>query len=564
VRMAVIGSIQELCTRHKVLARIAVELLVDMLNDEINEVRVKAIQSVGVIVNENDMSLNEDQLNVILAGLEDQNRAVRHSLHRLLAHMALRSTLGLHASVEALLKNLQRYVRDANSIFSCCGSIGKNHPAMVELLVDDLLALNAMFLPPEPNADSSTYVAKLVLIYHAAAMNRNIFSLLPAYCHRHFSYLYSQHQSHLPPLLLAFVGALPSAEMQNVHKPVEQAAEVDVTRNLFDQSFDVLQNIKALWISNRYAKASHLLTACRDAIQKLALSHPQLQSHCSFCGGYVRCLGLLTQLLRRAANNSVNCSNLPAGIPRKLLVLVHNQQTLFSGLSDKALMSLAEIRLLACLLLLAGAWMDSCRSELVACLKQLATDLSEFCAARELSVPQICHTIQAADWQGSTVFPVGLAAVLQNVKEQYVVLKDLQEHLSEAHVKLHPIGTSSLEKPLNCVAQLPHSFKVDGVVGNISDLGSLAIKVFSPDQTEDVYPLSPELDFVSMEDGYHQLRTKLRISSNAWNGAGVLEVSVVQLTSPPEHAFFALSGTSTNVQMCKPQMHHLIFRSFMK
>ena len=37
-----------------------IELLVDMLNDEINEVRVNTIQSVGKILADSSYSLNED------------------------------------------------------------------------------------------------------------------------------------------------------------------------------------------------------------------------------------------------------------------------------------------------------------------------------------------------------------------------------------------------------------------------------------------------------------------------------------------------------------------------
>ena len=68
VRSAAVDSLCRLAMLHKGFANLALDFLVDMFNDEIEEVRLKAIDSLGCIGSH--ITLWEDHLDIILSVLE--------------------------------------------------------------------------------------------------------------------------------------------------------------------------------------------------------------------------------------------------------------------------------------------------------------------------------------------------------------------------------------------------------------------------------------------------------------------------------------------------------------
>lgn len=68
VRLATLDSLCKLALKFHSFAAQSLDFIVDMFNDEIEEVRLKAIQCLGRISNQ--IVLREDQLETILAVLE--------------------------------------------------------------------------------------------------------------------------------------------------------------------------------------------------------------------------------------------------------------------------------------------------------------------------------------------------------------------------------------------------------------------------------------------------------------------------------------------------------------
>lgn len=131
------------------IAPLALEFLVDMFNDEIQNVRIKAIESLRKI--SALVTLSEDQLETILGALEDFSGEVREGLHSTLgdSHVATKSCLNL--CVTKLLDNLNRYPQDQNSIYQCLASMGAAHPYLTLPLVPQLLGQHPFFDTPEQN-----------------------------------------------------------------------------------------------------------------------------------------------------------------------------------------------------------------------------------------------------------------------------------------------------------------------------------------------------------------------------------------------------------------------------
>lgn len=91
------------------------DFLVDMFNDEIEEVRLQSIHTMRKI--SNNITLREDQLDTVLAVLEDSSRDIREALHELLCCTNVSTKEGIHLALVELLKNLTKYPTDRDSIW---------------------------------------------------------------------------------------------------------------------------------------------------------------------------------------------------------------------------------------------------------------------------------------------------------------------------------------------------------------------------------------------------------------------------------------------------------------
>nr|CAD7442838.1 unnamed protein product [Timema bartmani] len=107
VRYASVESVCQLSLDNPQFAHMSLDFLVDMFNDEIEDVRIKAIDSLTRI--SRHIVLREDQLETILGALKDFSMDVREGLHKMLASCRLSSKNCLQMCVESLLENLKKY-----------------------------------------------------------------------------------------------------------------------------------------------------------------------------------------------------------------------------------------------------------------------------------------------------------------------------------------------------------------------------------------------------------------------------------------------------------------------
>jgi len=117
VRTAGVDSLCELANQNPPFARMSTDFLVDMFNDEIESVRLNSIDSLMKL--HKYVDLREDQLDTILECLNDFNQVVRNSVRDLLSQCKLATQSCLHATVLALLANLEKYSGDRQSIWRC-------------------------------------------------------------------------------------------------------------------------------------------------------------------------------------------------------------------------------------------------------------------------------------------------------------------------------------------------------------------------------------------------------------------------------------------------------------
>lgn len=191
-----------------------------MFGDEIDQVRVMAIHVFALVCKLNNelVELKEEQLQIALIVLEDGNAQVRSAVHHLLSIVKVSNATCLHATIRALLANINKYNQDLPSVYKCLKHLALNQPELVELLVYDLLRMEKYMLLAEQKLDDEYCkwcsqlfccccltpldVAILVAIFNAASLNTSIISQLPFFTHQHYYYLHQKHPHLFPSLSL--------------------------------------------------------------------------------------------------------------------------------------------------------------------------------------------------------------------------------------------------------------------------------------------------------------------------------------------------------------------------
>lgn len=152
--MATLESLSQLAQLFPSFAAQALDFLVDMFNDEIEDIRLKAIQCLTQISIDN-IILREDQIDITLAVLEDFSIDIREALHAMLGNCKLSSKAALKTCIVNLLENLKRYPQDKDSIWQCFKKLGSNHPYMTLALVPDLLGIHPFLDLPETSLEDN-------------------------------------------------------------------------------------------------------------------------------------------------------------------------------------------------------------------------------------------------------------------------------------------------------------------------------------------------------------------------------------------------------------------------
>lgn len=186
VRTAALVSLCQLSKIQPKFAEKSLDHIVDMFNDEIEDIRLKAIQCLQEIDN---VALREDQVEIILSVLDSPSMDIREALHSMLSKVNLSSVRSLRRGIESVLINLARYPQDKLSIFNCFKQIGQNSPDLVLHLVHELLAVHPYLKLPEQSLIDDNYIATLILIFNAASKNSAILDSLENHTLQHQTYI---------------------------------------------------------------------------------------------------------------------------------------------------------------------------------------------------------------------------------------------------------------------------------------------------------------------------------------------------------------------------------------
>ena len=313
VRLCALKTVSQIAKNNAKFAIFALDLIVDMFSDEIQSVRLEAIRCLGSF--STNVSLRDEQLDVVIYNLEESSQFIREAIHLLLGVCALPTGSAILSVVNSLLVNLTKYPLDMYSIWRSMKGIGTHNGHAVCSQVQELLRAHPFFISPEPDSEDPAYVSILILVFNALSSCPTVLPILPTHVYRHYPYLRDALPQLVPQIRIA------------VYDPSSATRERgDLSLSFVKQFEYVLHNIENAnpLLLRTHAKDFFSLTQTVSGLSPVA-------AYASFS---LYSLSLLTdciQLLSEQVSDTHSIQN------KALLALkyIYRLQSLFSGLSER-------------------------------------------------------------------------------------------------------------------------------------------------------------------------------------------------------------------------------------
>ena len=547
VRMASLESLCKLAISFPSFAQQSLDFLVDMFNDEIEDIRLKAIQCLSRIGQQN-ITLRDDQIDIILGVLEDMSIDIREALHDMLGNCKLSSKQSLKACIEKLLYNLRRYPEDKHSLWKCFQKLGTNHPNLVDLIVHELLMIHPFLDLPEPSLEDDAYISVLILVFNAAALCPSITKVFLPHTFKHYSYLqysYPQEVPHIPDI----DSGLERKREQSQHCEGVSESAMSFLSSIFER----IRNIMSSPSVSLETQAAVIELSIGD-LEKFGEIESSMSHASDFLKQYLKCQMSLRKILSN--NNWINTfllSPLQSNSFRSSLqqilqttfCLIHQ----FHGLHPFHLSLILQTRVKALALQLIAVIHGSNQSALTLCdafLEEVKTLQTHLKLNGMDPDPLTKEMIQEVN-KLSSPKPGSVARALQplflsspKLISQAVDLTQLVssntieylEHLRKSSACINePNGRS--DNPLKFTAGLILTVRLDAMIYNIKDIKTIRLMIHSPDQTNNF--ILPKLsDFRLMDNNSregdnrnYRLLTNIYLSHTVWTEPCHVSISIV-------------------------------------
>ncbi|KAK3805186.1 MAG: armadillo-type protein [Benniella sp.] len=366
VRNAVIYSICELCLQNPEFSVLALDYMVDMFMDEIDYERLNAT-SLYKIGSKSPITFDTEQLQITLGVLEDADRDVRESTHRMLGVITMATADGMTSFLTSIESNVKRFPEDQLSIYQCIRAVARRHGAFVD-------------------------GGHLILIFNAAISNPRILSMLPKYTYKHYTYLRDKYPNCFPePSEIPCPGPQPlrdlasaltmtidkdAADQMEIEEPdpsgsthtegvsSSYAATISAMRVQTEQDAEAfyerilrnLDRINLLWRSQRPSQTNEVsgrhrsivlqqIAVCQRELWYIVSVHAKQGRNAEFGDMFLRCCGLLLQIheLCDTPSSIMLAPALSAQLFRLSYYMVHTSL----GLDATAKISVGFFRVLA-------------------------------------------------------------------------------------------------------------------------------------------------------------------------------------------------------------------------
>jgi integrator complex subunit 4 len=529
VRNASVDSLCSLSLINSQFAQMSLDFLVDMFNDEIEDVRLKAIDSLTKI--SKYTVLREDQLETILGALKDFSVDIREGLHKMLSSCRLSSKGCLQMCVESLLDNLKKYPMDRRSTWRCLQKVGQAHPELTLPLVPELLAIHPFFDTPEPDVEDPAYICILILVFNAAQHCPTMLQLFEEHTLKHYSYL-RDTMPNLVPALKQLDGSRRSTELI----PVETG-----TAEFLDS---MLARVEA---APNPRIREELLEATQRDLTRLATIDSAVAGAAQFSALYIGSQLLMGKLLSNKlwANPSTLATQQGSIIRNSITQLLQHclkLQHLFVGLKEVDLAAVKQFKMKALALQLVYIVRASNSSALALCehfLEQVE-DTQRYLGEQGLQPEPFTASVfkEMGQLEDTKPGPVArsLLPLLQVSSPAPPPRPNIAVHMSTA-VITEPTG--EVDAALKFTAGLVVGVPLDAELYNVRNTATLRVKVKYPDQqTQLIVPKRSDFRPMLLSDSEgnnvtsdisdtdFRLLTTILVSHQVWTEACTIDISL--------------------------------------
>ena len=525
VRMAALESLCHCAKTSPKFAERSLDHIVDMFNDEIEGIRLKAVQCLQEIDN---VALREDQVEVILSVLDSHSMDIREALHKMLASVNISSARSLHRCIESVLCNLSRYPQDKLSIFNCFKSLGQKNANYVASLVYELLAVHPYLKLPEQSLIDDNYLATLILIFNAASEKPSILDSLESHSLQHQTYI-----KHTLPNFMRFIT-----------KPKSQMASALFFVSIFERLGKMLKSESA-----HRSKTSLLEMSLQD-LNSFGLVEPEFRSSTEFYRMVIESILVISRLL--STPNWMDSAQSLRPI-RRVLDITFSLLRKFHKLSHIQSCCIQQLRLMALAIELV-IFINSSNSSAL----ELCDDFLEEvrCLEAFLDEQPLLDSVALCGLSGSILKEISSldqpkpGTVARKLEPLFTRAPNLLDGVNETLTML--IDSQNIDD-LRCMRTSKAAFQnsldksdstykftagfvlaltLDAMIENITSIEDIRLKVVYPDQQAHIIvPIADHFRLISTdarsETSTYRLYSTINLCHSAWPEPGVVQVSII-------------------------------------
>jgi hypothetical protein len=124
--------------------------LIDMLNDDINDVRIGALH--GIQTFNKVLTLDDYAVDTVLFNLNEDNPRLRQEIYKFFAATTVNSGALFQKILDKLFSNLVKYEHqgETEKIYTLCAQLGRSQSRIVGSIYLKILSIDKRFLAKEP------------------------------------------------------------------------------------------------------------------------------------------------------------------------------------------------------------------------------------------------------------------------------------------------------------------------------------------------------------------------------------------------------------------------------
>ncbi|KAG0021911.1 Integrator complex subunit 4 [Entomortierella chlamydospora] len=546
VRNAAIDSIRELCLSNPEFSLLALDYMVgkyfllqristteleetlalticfspapDMFMDEIDYVRLNALTSLCKIGGKAPITFDTEQLQIALGVLEDADRDVRESTHRMLE------------------------------------AVARRHGAFVESMVPEMLNLDMKFLPIEQNVEDMLSSALTMTIANDSVSDMEVESLENG-------------------------GIVPASGVSSAYATTIAAMRVQTAQDaesFYERTLDSFDRIYLLWRNHQQAQTTEISSSrrvlllqqigvCQRDLRYIVNVHAKQGRNAEFADMYLECCNILVQIQDNYDTPSFIV--LAPVLSAQLFRLSYYMDHTFLGVSASAKISVGCFRILANLVWFFGmaqkklsasycetssssmSWpvqkdrgltMEYLQSMLQLAIKRI-TDLLSQMDQPEVDHKQVqSHRRILGDLRIAMLRAFKRPSTPEIIKLMSNIVRFVPMEVDFGSLNLQRIvahitkPSPNRDNPQDVHPSFPFLVQVEGTIHNVRDTAGIAVQItFPQDIVRHYYPPPDHFSLVSAVSGdgentteMYRLRTSIEIYPDAAWGTAPAELRI--------------------------------------